>query len=173
MLLSTAFFPILHFVDVLGVLALRLLVHDVTGLVDRAFHLVGCSQPARSSACRGMPCGQPYSERHSRLRSPRTAPCTHQMTSIAAAPMEADEQRHRRGLDVRRVEHEAAVRASGIEKISRYAKPDTATSGHAPPRYGRATTASTQHPVTSRVINCCGRRLRLLDGCGLTPLIGR
>ena len=32
---------ILHLVDVLGVLALRLLVDDVTGLVDRGVHLVG------------------------------------------------------------------------------------------------------------------------------------
>ena len=46
-----------------------------------------------------------------------------------------------------------AFRASGIEKITTYARPDTATSATRHHWYGRATTASTQTPDTSRVIN--------------------
>ncbi len=74
------------------------------------------------------------------------------MTSIAAAPTRPITN----AIDVivtLDTSNMNASRAGGIEKITTYASPDAVTSATRHHWYGRATTASTHTPETSRVIS--------------------
>ena len=118
---------VLHLVDVLGVLALRLLVDDVAGLVDGGVHLVGVLRHqvfylVKKSHGPTLSVGNAVilhaaDDRHNRRGSPRALPCTHQITSISAAAATAETS----AIEVSATLDGSSMncsRANGIEKIT-------------------------------------------------------